>query len=74
MQEKYGDLAFASVIRELAAIKTAPAMRLTVFEYEPNGDGAGDYTAFTEEVVVRLELEKSAHKNLRVVENKRKVS
>lgn len=74
MQEKYGELAFASVIRELAAIKTAPAMRLTVYEYEPNGDGASDYTAFTEEVASRLELTQATNKVLRVVENKRKVS
>jgi chromosome partitioning protein len=74
MQEKYGELAFTSVIRELAAIKTAPAMRLTVYEYEPNGDGASDYTTFTEEVVSRLELNKAANQNLRVVETKRKIS
>lgn len=56
MNDKYGDSAFQTVIRELAAIKTAPAMRLTVYEFDPNGDGAADYTAFTEEVVQRLEL------------------
>lgn len=57
MNDKYGDAAFQTVIRELAAIKTAPAMRLTVYEFDPNGDGAADYTAFTEEVVQRLEMD-----------------
>jgi chromosome partitioning protein len=75
--EKYKDLAFTSVIRELAAIKTAPAMRLTVYEYDPMGDGAADYTAFTEEVVSRLELETSSNKGIHLVEkseSKRKAS
>lgn len=79
-QEKYGDLAFTSVIRELASIKTAPAMRLTVYEFDPTGEGAADYTAFTEEVVLRLELGKAAQKGLHVVKSdksektKRKIS
>lgn len=69
MNEKYGDLAFESVIRELAAIKTAPAMRLTVYEFDPTGDGAADYSAFTEEVVVRLNLAQSKQQasNLHIV-------
>lgn len=81
MNDKYGDLAFQSVIRELASIKTAPAMRLTVYEFDPNGDGAADYTAFTEEVISKLELQ-SQQNNLRIVKpaqektasKKRKVS
>lgn len=74
MQEKYKELAFQSVIRELAAIKTAPAMRLTVYEFDPNGDGAADYSAFTEEVVERLELEKQQQTSLHIVDRKKKVS
>lgn len=68
MNEKYGDAAFQTVIRELAAIKTAPAMRLTVYEFDPNGDGAADYTAFTEEVVARLEM-RTQQSNLRIVKS-----
>ncbi len=74
MQEKYQDLAFKSIIRELAAIKTAPAMRLTVYEYDPNGDGASDYTAFTEEVAERLELAGTAQSSLHIVKKDRKAS
>lgn len=70
MNEKYGDLAFQSVIRELAAIKTAPAMRLTVYEFDPTGEGAADYTAFTEEVIQRLEISKT--KQLKLVTDNRK--
>jgi chromosome partitioning protein len=71
MREKYQGLAFTSIIRELASIKTAPAMRFTVYEYEPNGDGASDYSAFTEEVVERLKLGQKAKNNLRVVEQRK---
>jgi chromosome partitioning protein len=74
MREKYKDLAFQTVIRELAAIKTAPAMRLTVYEFDPSGDGAADYSAFTEEVVDRLEIEKTQSTSLHIVEKKKKVS
>jgi len=74
MQDKYKELAFNSVIRELASIKTAPAMRLTVYEYDPNGDGASDYSAFTEEVASRLKIDQSLQSGLRIVENNRKVS
>lgn len=74
MREKYKDLAFQTVIRELAAIKTAPAMRLTVYEFDPSGDGAADYSAFTEEVVSRLEIEKSVQTSLHIVDKKKKVS
>ena len=72
--EKYTDLAFETVIRELAAIKTAPAMRLTVYEYDGSGEGAADYSAFTQEVISRLDLENSQKKGLRVVNNKKKAS
>jgi chromosome partitioning protein len=74
MKEKYKDLAFKSIIRELAAIKTAPAMRLTVYEFEPNGEGASDYSIFTEEVISRLKLGQAGKNNLQLVESKRKVS
>ena len=70
-QDKYKEMAFQSVIRELAAIKTAPAMRLTVYEYDPTGEGAADYTAFTEEVVSRLKLGQSQHKGLHVVKSEK---
>lgn len=77
-QEKYKDLAFSSVIRELASIKTAPAMRLTVYEFDPTGEGAADYTAFTEEVVSRLELQNVTSGGIRLVtktsNSKRKAS
>jgi chromosome partitioning protein len=74
MRDKYKDLAFKAVIRELASIKTAPAMRLTVYEFDPSGDGATDYTAFTEEVVERLEMEKTKATSLHIVEKKKKAS
>lgn len=74
MRDKYGEIAFQTVIRELASIKTAPAMRLTVYEFDPSGDGAADYAAFTEEVVERLEIEKARQTSLHIVDKQRKVS
>jgi chromosome partitioning protein len=71
MREKYQDLAFNSIIRELASIKTAPAMRFTVYEYEPNGDGASDYSAFTEEVADRLKLGQSVKTDLHIVDQRK---
>lgn len=73
-QEKYKHLAFNSVIRELASIKTAPAMRLTVYEYDATGEGAADYAAFTEEVIARLDLENTKKTSLRIVEKKKRIS
>ena len=76
-QDKYKELAFTSVIRELAAIKTAPAMRLTVYEYDASGEGAADYSAFTDEVAARLELADRKSQGLHIVKDtkqKRKVS
>jgi chromosome partitioning protein len=72
-QEKYKHLAFDSVIRELASIKTAPAMRLTVYEYDATGEGAADYAAFTEEVISRLNLENTQKTSLRIVEKKKRI-
>lgn len=74
MREKYKDLAFQTVIRELAAIKTAPAMRLTVYEFDPSGDGAADYAAFTEEFIERLEIKEGQRSSLHIVNKQRKVS
>ncbi|HLM02575.1 MAG TPA: ParA family protein, partial [Pyrinomonadaceae bacterium] len=79
-RDKYRELAFNSVICEPAALKTAPAMRLTVYGFDPTGDGAADYSAFTEEVINRLEMSRSSQKGLRIVEapakaeRKRKIS
>ena len=73
MRDKYKELAFKTVVRELAAIKTAPAMRLTVYEFDPSGDGAADYSAFTEEVIERLEFENKQQATLHIVEKQRKV-
>jgi hypothetical protein len=46
---------------------------LTVYEYDPNGDGAADYSAFTEEVIERLNLEQSTREKLHVVKKKKAV-
>ena len=68
-QEKFGDLVFQTVIPELAAIKSAPAKQLTVYEFAPDSEGAASYTRFTKEFITRLD----AHsKNvLRVVDKER---
>jgi chromosome partitioning protein len=70
-QEKFKDEAFSTVIRELAAIKTAPAMRLTIYEHDAASGGAADYSALVEEV---LERTLTPGQQLRVVKTERKVS
>jgi chromosome partitioning protein len=69
--DKYKELAFQTVIRELAAIKTAPALRLTIYEHDSTGAGALDYTALTDEVLERLEM--GTKQTLRVVKDERRV-
>jgi chromosome partitioning protein len=75
-QDKFKELAFKTVIRELASIKTAPAMRLTIFEHDATGQGAADYSSLVDKVIERLEINKSSvPAGLRVVKNdERKVS
>ena len=67
MQDSYSGKTFNTIIRELASIKTAPAIRQTVYEFDPSGEGAFDYTAFTEEVIERLEIGKKP--GLHIVQN-----
>ena len=71
-QDKFGDVAFKTVIRELAAIKTAPSMRLTIYEHDAGGAGASDYSTLVDEVLERLKMTAASGKqNLHVVKNER---
>ncbi len=47
----FGDLVFATVIRENVALAEAPAKGQTIFEYLPKSPGAEDYLALSEEVL-----------------------
>lgn len=47
----FGDLVFATVIRENVALAEAPAKGETIFEYLPKSPGAEDYLALSEEVL-----------------------
>ncbi len=47
---------------------------LTRYDLDPSGDGASDYSAFTEEVIGRLEMEKAKPASLHIVDKKKKVS
>lgn len=43
-------IAFDTAIRKNIALAEAPAMGKTIFEYEPNSNGAKDYQALTKEI------------------------
>lgn len=73
MHEKFTTAAFKTVIRELAAIKTAPSMRLTVYEHDAGGAGASDYSTLVDEILERLEVNQTAKQNLSLVKNERQV-
>jgi chromosome partitioning protein len=47
----FGDLVFATVIRENVALAEAPAKGQTIFEYLAKSPGAEDYLALSEEVL-----------------------
>ena len=55
-QEKLGDLVFSAYIRENVALMEAQMTNQNIFDYNPQSNGAADFTAFTREVMQRLQL------------------
>jgi chromosome partitioning protein len=64
--DRFGDLKFAIDIRKNTTLRSAPSLKKTIYEHDPNSFGANDYFNFTEEVLERLNIKT----NLRVVEKK----
>lgn len=55
MINHFKDKLFNTKIRKNIALAEAPSMNQTIFEYNPNSNGAKDYKAFTEELINRIE-------------------
>lgn len=55
MINHFKDKLFNTKIRKNIALAEAPSMNQTIFEYNPNSNGAKDYKAFTEELINRAE-------------------
>jgi chromosome partitioning protein len=55
IEQRYGDKVFRTKIRENIAIAEMPLTGESIFEYAPKSNGAVDYMALTEEIIVREE-------------------
>lgn len=53
IRAKYGDRLFNTKIRECIALAEAPAAHCSIFDYDPDSNGAKDYTALAGEVIER---------------------
>ncbi len=64
VKEKFGDTKFNIDIRKNTTLRSAPSLKKTIYEHDPNSYGADDYFDLTEEVLERLDVKT----NLRVVD------
>lgn len=53
IRTKYGNRLFNTKIRECITLAEAPAAHCSIFDYDPDSNGAKDYTALAEEVIAR---------------------
>jgi chromosome partitioning protein len=62
LREELADQVFETMIRVNTKIKGSPSTQQTIFQFEndPKGRGTLDFTAFTQEVMGRLNLKKGA--------------
>lgn len=64
VRTQFGDVKFNIDIRKNTTLRSAPSLKKTIYEHDPNSYGADDYFDLTEEVLERLEVKT----NLRAVE------
>jgi chromosome partitioning protein len=64
VKEKFGDVKFNIDIRKNTTLRSAPSLKKTIYEHDPNSYGADDYFDLTEEVLDRLKVKTS----LRVID------
>lgn len=64
VKEKFGDAKFNIDIRKNTTLRSAPSLKKTIYEHDPNSYGADDYFDLTEEVLERLKIKT----NLRVID------
>lgn len=48
---RYGSKVFSTKIRENISLAEMPATRSTIYDYDPNSNGARDYDSLTEEII-----------------------
>ena len=53
IRAKYGDRLFNTKVRECIALAEAPAAHCSIYDYDPDSNGAADYTALAGEVIDR---------------------
>lgn len=51
LKQHYADITFKSVIRENISLAESAGSGMSIFEYEPNSNGAKDYLELTEEIL-----------------------
>ncbi len=56
LRKTVGNLVFATKIRKNVSVAEAPLEHRNIVEYAPKSNGAADYRAFTEELLVKLGL------------------
>jgi chromosome partitioning protein len=54
LKKQYGELVFTTVIHENVKLQEAPALRKSIFEYDPASVGCHDYLALVADVLERL--------------------
>jgi chromosome partitioning protein len=64
VRQQFGETKFNIDIRKNTTLRSAPALKKTIYEHDPKSYGADDYFDLTEEVLERLNVKT----NLRVVE------
>ena len=65
--DRFGELKFQTDIRKNTTLRSAPALKKTIFEHDPKSFGSEDYFAFTEEFLERI----GGKKALRIVDKKK---
>lgn len=68
VKAQFGNVKFNIDIRKNTTLRSAPSLKKTIYEHDPNSYGADDYFDLTEEVLERLEVKT----NLRVVDAAKK--
>ncbi len=53
ISSRYGSKVFSTKIRENIALAEMPVTGMSIYEYDPNSNGATDYEALTEEILSR---------------------
>ena len=56
MKTRYADISFQTIVRENISLAESAGSRQSLFEYEPNSNGASDYLALTDEILEQFNI------------------